>query len=124
MTKKLLIKPTIWAVAFNLIDLSLFMISFWALNIPFNVSVLLIAYGAAAAAGFLVLTPGGAGAYEAIMVAVLTAGGMSASAAFAGVVLTRATLIAGSLLTGFMAYQHALKKIRSTEARRGRFCQR
>ncbi|QQS17443.1 flippase-like domain-containing protein [Candidatus Saccharibacteria bacterium] len=108
--KKLLIKPTIWAVAFNLIDLSLFMISFWALNIPFNVSVLLIAYGAAAAAGFLVLTPGGAGAYEAIMVAVLTAGGMSASAAFAGVVLTRATLIAGSLLTGFMAYQHALKK--------------
>ena len=33
-----------------------------------------------------------------------------ASAAFAGVVLTRATLIAGSLLTGFMAYQHALKK--------------
>lgn len=108
--KKMLVKPIIWSVAFNLIDVALFMVSFWALGISFNPAVLLIAYGAAAAAGFLVLTPGGAGAYEAIMVAVLTAGGMSVEAAFAGVVLTRATLIAGSLLTGFLAYQHALRK--------------
>lgn len=108
--KKMLVRPIIWSIAFNLLDVSLFMVSFWALGIPVNPSVLLIAYGAAAAAGFLMLTPGGAGAYEAIMVAVLTAGGMSAGAAFAGVVLTRATLIAGSLVTGFLAYQHALKK--------------
>lgn len=108
--KKMLVKPIIWSIAFNLLDVSLFMVSFWALGIAVNPAVLLIAYGAAAAAGFLMLTPGGAGAYEAIMVAILTAGGMSAGAAFAGVVLTRVALITGSLLTGFLAYQHALRK--------------
>lgn len=108
--KKMLVKPILWSLAFNLFDVALFMVSFWALGISVNPAVLLIAYGAAATAGFLMLTPGGAGAYEAIMVAILTAGGMSAGAAFAGVVLTRATLMAGSLLTGFLAYQHALRK--------------
>ena len=108
--KKLLAKPIIWSITFNLLDVSLFLVSFWALGISVNPAVLLIAYGAATAAGFLMLTPGGAGAYEAIMVAILTAGGMSAGAAFAGLVLTRSTLMTGSLLTGFLVYQHALRK--------------
>lgn len=108
--KRLLIKPIIWSFIFNIVDVMLFVISFWALGIDVNLAVLLIAYGAAASAGFLMLTPGGAGAYEAIMVTVLSAGGMHPGAAVAGVVLTRATLMVGTLLTGFIVYHQALKK--------------
>ena len=108
--KRILIKPALWALAFNLLEIAMFVVSFWALGVHVNLAVLLIAYGAATAAGALVLTPGGAGAYEAIMVAILTAGSMGAGAAFAGVVLTRASLMTMSLSTGFFAYNHSTKK--------------
>ena len=107
--KKLLHKPVIWSFIFNICEILLFVVSFWAMGTHVNLAVLLIAYGAATSAGILVLTPGGAGAYEAIMVGVLVAGGMSPGAALAGVVLARAALIAGTLLTGVFAYHHALR---------------
>ncbi len=107
--KKLLHKPLIWSFVFNICEILLFVVSFWAMGTQVNLAVLLIAYGAATSAGIIVLTPGGAGAYEAIMVGVLVAGGMSPGAALAGVVLTRAALIAGTLITGVFAYHHALR---------------
>lgn len=107
--KKLLAKPIMWSFTFNIFEILLFAISFWALGASFSPAVLLIAYGAATLAAVAVLTPGGAGAYEAIMVGVLAAGGMDGGAALAGVVLTRATLIACTLLSGLVVYQRALR---------------
>lgn len=107
--KRLLTKPIMWSFTFNIFEILLFTISFWALGASFSPAVLLIAYGAATLAAVAVLTPGGAGAYEAIMVGVLTAGGMDGGAALAGVVLTRATLIACTLLSGLVVYQRALR---------------
>jgi uncharacterized protein (TIRG00374 family) len=108
--KSLLLKPLLWSLAFNLIDVSLFLVTFWALGTPVNPAVMLIAYGGAAVAGTVMFTPGGAGAYEVIMITVLSASGMSIGAATAGVVLTRAILILGTLLSGFVFYQRALHK--------------
>ncbi len=108
--KKLLIKPIMWSFIFNIVDLSLFLVTFWALGTPVNPAIVLIAYGAASMAGLFVLTPGGAGAYEAIMIGILTAGGVAASTAFAGVILTRTILLLGTICTGFVFYQRALAK--------------
>jgi len=108
--KKLLVKPIIWSFIYNIFDILLFAVSFWALGIWVNPAVLLIAYGAAAVAGNFMLTPGGAGAYEAMMIGVLTAGGMPAREAFAGVILGRAVLVTGTMASGLIAYQHALRK--------------
>ena len=61
-------------------------------------------------AGFLSLTPGGAGVYELIMIFFLTMAGVSADVAIAGIVLTRAILLTGTIVFGYVFYQHALWK--------------
>lgn len=108
--KKLLVRPIVWAFVFNLADLVLFMVTFLALGVPINPAVLLLAYGAASVSGLFVPTPGGAGAYETIMVGVLVAGGVGASTAFAGVILTRTVLMIGTLATGYVFYHRSLRK--------------
>lgn len=108
--KKILIRPFIWGVVFTLADVGLFMITFMALGEPINPAPILIAYGVAALAGFFVATPGGAGAYEAIMVAFLAVAGISQGIAIAGIVLTRVILLLGTIIFGYVFYQLALVK--------------
>lgn len=108
--KTLLKRPIMWSFAFNILDVSLFFVTFLALGTFVNPAILLIAYGAATIGGGLMITPGGVGAYEAVMVSILLAGGVPAAAALAGVILTRALLLAGTIGTGFFVYQHAMHK--------------
>jgi putative heme transporter len=108
--KKLLIKPFLWGLVYVGVDALLFLITFWALGNPVNPAPILIAYGVANIAGFFVLTPGGAGAYEAIMVAFLAAAGLASGTAIAGIVLTRVILLMGTIVFGYVFYQRALMK--------------
>jgi len=108
--KRILIKPFWWGIVFTIADVSLFLITFWALGNPVNPAPVLIAYGIAAMAGFFVITPGGAGAYEAIMVAFLAIAGLSQGTAIAGIVLTRIILLIGTIALGYVFYQLALIK--------------
>lgn len=108
--KKILIKPFLWGLLFTLADVSLFLIAFWALGVPVNPAPVLIAYGVAATAGFFVVTPGGAGAYEAIMVAFLAVAGLAQGTAIAGIVLARVILLLGTIVLGYLFYQHAIIK--------------
>lgn len=108
--KKILIKPFLWGLAFTLADIALFLITFWALGAPVNPAPVLIAYGMATIAGFFVVTPGGAGAYEAVMVAFLALAGLDRGAAIAGIVLTRVILLIGTIVFGYLFYQHAIIK--------------
>jgi putative heme transporter len=108
--KSILIRPFIWGVVFTLADVGLFMITFWALDVPINPAPILIAYGVASLAGFFVVTPGGAGAYEAIMVGFLAVAGISQGIAIAGIVLTRVILLLGTIILGYVFYQLAIMK--------------
>ncbi len=108
--KNMLKKPIIWSFIFNILDVALFFVAFCSLGEFVNPAILLIAYGAATLGGGLMVTPGGIGAYEVIMVGVLVAGGVSADASFAGVILTRMLLLVGTISTGFIFYQRALNK--------------
>lgn len=108
--KHILIKPFWWGIVFTIADVSLFLITFWALGNPVNPAPVLIAYGIAAMAGFFVITPGGAGAYEAIMVTFLAIAGLSQGTAIAGIVLTRIILLIGTIALGYVFYQLALIK--------------
>jgi uncharacterized membrane protein YbhN (UPF0104 family) len=75
-----------------------------------NPAPILIAYGVASSAGFFVFTPGGAGAYEAIMIGFLAIAGLNKGTAIAGIVLTRTILLLGTIILGYLFYQHALVK--------------
>lgn len=108
--KAILIKPFLWGLLFTAADVSLFLITFWALGSPVNPAPILIAYGVATIAGFFVVTPGGAGAYEAIMVAFLAVAGLDKGTAIAGIVLTRVILLLGTISMGYLFYQRALLK--------------
>ena len=108
--KRVLIKPFLWGLLFTAADVGLFLITFWALGVPINPAPVLIAYGVAAVAGFFVITPGGAGAYEAIMIAFLAIAGLSQGTAIAGIVLTRVILLIGTIGLGYLFYQHAILK--------------
>jgi uncharacterized protein (TIRG00374 family) len=108
--KSILIRPFIWGIVFTLADVGLFMITFMALGEPINPAPILIAYGVASLAGFFVVTPGGAGAYEAIMVAFLAVAGISQGIAIAGIVLTRVILLLGTIILGYVFYQLAIVK--------------
>lgn len=106
--KKLLIKPFVWGLVYTAVDAGLFFITFLALGDVINPAPILIAYGVASMAGFFMLTPGGAGAYEAIMVAFLAIAGLSSATAIAGIVLTRVILLLGTIGFGYIFYQRAL----------------
>lgn len=108
--KAILLKPFLWGLVYTLCDVSLFLITFWALGAPVNPAPILIAYGVATTAGFFAATPGGAGAYEAIMVAFLAMAGLDQGTAIAGIVLTRVILLMGTICFGYLFYQHALIK--------------
>jgi uncharacterized protein (TIRG00374 family) len=102
--------PTLWAIAFTAAEASLFVVTFWALGTAVNPAPLLIAYVLASVAGFIVVTPGGAGAYEAIMVAFLATAGIASGTAIAGIVLTRVIVLITTIALGYLFYENALGK--------------
>ncbi len=108
--KKLLVKPFIWGLIFTLADAAMFMAGFWSFGHLVNPAPIIIAYGLASLAGFVLLTPGGAGGYEAIMVAFLSTAGVPSGVAIAGVVLTRVILLLGTIISGYLFYQLTLIK--------------
>ncbi|QQS21537.1 flippase-like domain-containing protein [Candidatus Saccharibacteria bacterium] len=108
--RRILIKPYLWGLFFVVTEMAIFWIVFWSLGSPVNPAPILIAYGLATMAGLVVVTPGGAGAYEAIMVLVLAIAGMSQSEAIAGIVLTRAIILFVTVVIGYVFYQMALLK--------------
>jgi putative heme transporter len=108
--KAILLRPFLWGVVYTTADALLFWITFAALGTPVNPAPILIAYGVASMASFFVVTPGGAGAFEALMVAFLAIAGLSQGVVIAGIVLTRVILLIGTILFGYIFYQQAILK--------------
>ena len=108
--KRILIKPYLWALVFTIFDVGIFLVTFWALGTTVNPAPVLIAYGLASMAGFFVATPGGAGAYEALMVAFLTIAGVPSGVAIAGILLARVVQLLTTIIFGYAFYQHAVLK--------------
>jgi len=108
--RKILIRPFIWAITANILDVALIWISFWALGYPLDATLLFIAFGIASIAGAVSVTPGGTGVYETVMVAFLAASGVTPEVAIAGTLLARVTLLAGTILFGYLFYQLTILK--------------
>lgn len=108
--RQLLIKPLVWGAIYAVFDVLMFMIAFWALGTQVNPAVLIIGYGVAGLASLVAFTPGGAGVYEAIMIIFLSMTGVAPDMAIAGIVLTRVILLTGTIVFGYIFYQHALFK--------------
>lgn len=106
--KKVFIAPFWWGILFGVTDIAMFYVTFLALGYPINPAPLVIAYGLAATAGFFMVTPGGAGAYEAIMVMFLTVAGLNPAIALLAILLTRVLLMVSTIALGYIFYQQAI----------------
>lgn len=108
--KRILVQPFLWGLLFTITEIAIFWIVFWSLGSPINPAPILIAYGLASLVGILVVTPGGAGVYEAVMVFVLAIAGMSSGQAIAGIVLARAIILFVTIAVGWAFYQQVVIK--------------
>ena len=108
--KSVLAQPFIWALLFIASDIAIFFLTFLALGAVVNPAAILIAYSLASLAGFAIVTPGGAGAYEALMVMVLVTAGMQQGEAIASVVLARVIILLITIGIGYIFYQLTLNK--------------
>jgi len=108
--KRILIRPLIWSVIGNVLDVSLISITFLALGFWVNPATLFIAFGISSFTAIFAATPGGTGVYEAIMIAFLASAGIPADVAIAGTLLARATLFTGTILFGYLFYQLTINK--------------
>lgn len=115
---RLLIRPSLWGIVFNVTEVSLFFFTFLALGSFVNPATILLALGIAALVGAFLITPGGAGGYEAVMVLVLTSSGVNGAIALAGVILARVILILLTIVSGYLFYHLALEKYGRQPVRR------
>lgn len=108
--KQLLVKPLIWGVVFTLAEVGMFYATFLALGHPINPAPIAIAFGLAGVAGIFMVTPGGAGLYEVVMISFLTVAGVNPGVGIAAIVLVRVLLMVGTIATGYYFYQQAIIK--------------
>lgn len=106
--KRVLLQPFAWGIGFTLLEIALFYVTFLALGSSVNPASILIAYGVASLTGFIVVTPGGAGAYEAVMVMVLATAGLKEGQALAGIILARVIILLVTIVIGYAFYQMTL----------------
>ena len=107
---RILIKPFIWAIFANLADVALIWIAFWSLGYVVSPAILFVAFGVSSLASAISVTPGGAGVYEAIMIAFLASSNVPPDVAIAGTLLARVTLVLGTILFGYVFYQFTVLK--------------
>ena len=107
---KLLKKPMIWGIVYTAFDVAMFTVAFMSLGVFVNPAILMVGYGVAGLAALFVFTPGGTGVYETIMIIFLSMAGTLPDLAIAGIILTRAILLTGTIVFGYIFYQHALIK--------------
>lgn len=108
--KRILLKPFLWALLANILDVVLIYIAFWSFGVQVNPALLFIAFGLASIAGAVVVTPGGAGVYELVMVAFLTSAGVPPTTAIAGTLLARVLLMVMTIAFGYAFYQFTVVK--------------
>lgn len=108
--RKILLVPFLWGSVANILDVGLLWVAFSSLGQVVDPAVLFIAFGLASILGALSVTPGGAGVYEAVMVAFLATSGVPADVAIAGTLLARVILLALTITFGYVFYQITVMK--------------
>jgi uncharacterized protein (TIRG00374 family) len=103
-------RALVWAFVFNISEVALFFLTFLSLGVVVNPATILIALGIGSIIGMFLVTPGGAGGYEAVMILFLASAGVSQGTAVAGVLLARTILILVTIATGYYFYHRALSR--------------
>lgn len=108
--RRLLVQPIMWGLLYVAMDVAMFWVTFLSFGVYVNPATILIAYHVASAAGFLIATPGGVGAYEALMVMVIVMSGVDNANALTGIILARTIILLVTIVGGYIFYQQSIIK--------------
>lgn len=113
--KKILIHPVIWGIVYSFLEVA----TYWLVGISMGhweiLPQIMVAEAIASVIGAVMLTPGGVGGYEGVMILMMSALGVDAGLATAVVITTRVVVLVGTIVSGYGFYQNAISKIGKKE---------
>lgn len=113
--KKILIHPIIWGIIYSFLEVA----TYWLVGISMGhweiLPQIMVAEAIASVIGAVMLTPGGVGGYEGVMILMMSALGVEAGLATAVVITTRVVVLVGTIVSGYGFYQNAISKIGKKE---------
>ncbi len=113
--KKILIHPIVWGIVYSFFEVA----TYWLVGISMGhweiLPQIMVAEAIASVVGAVMLTPGGVGGYEGVMIFVMSVLGVEAGLATAVVITTRVIVLVGTIVSGYGFYQNAISKIGKKE---------
>jgi len=109
--KKILIKPILWGVLYNFLEIATYEIVALAMGHGEIFPQIMVAEALSSVIGAFLLTPGGVGGYEGAMIAVMVGLGTSLPVASTVVIVTRVIVLLNTIVSGYGFYQNAISKI-------------
>lgn len=113
--KKILVHPIVWGIMYSFLEVA----TYWLVGISMGhweiLPQIMVAEAIASVIGAVLLTPGGVGGYEGVMILMMSALGVEAGLATAVVITTRVIVLVGTIVSGYGFYQNAISKIGKKE---------
>ncbi len=113
--KKILIHPIVWGVIYSFLEVATYWLVGISMGHPWILPQIMVAEAIASVIGAVMLTPGGVGGYEGVMIFVMSVLGVDAGLATAVVITTRVVVLVGTIVSGYGFYQNAISKIGKKE---------
>lgn len=113
--KHILIHPIIWGVIYSFFEIATYWLVGISMGHPEILPQIMIGEALASVVGAVMLTPGGVGGYEGVMIFVMSTLGVDPGLATAVVITTRVVVLVGTIVSGYGFYQNAISKIGKKE---------
>lgn len=109
--KKILVRPILWGVLYNFLEIATYEIVAISMGHPEIFPQIMVAEALASVIGAIVPLPGGVGGYEGSMIYIITKLGTPLSVASTVVIVTRVIVLMNTIVSGYGFYQNAISKI-------------
>ena len=113
--KHILIHPIMWGIVYSFFEVATYWLVGISMGHPEILPQIMVAEALGSVVGAVMLTPGGVGGYEGVMIFIMSTLGVDVGLATAVVITTRVVVLVGTIVSGYGFYQNAISKIGKKE---------
>ena len=113
--KRILIHPIMWGIIYSFFEVATYWLVGISMGHPEILPQIMVAEALGSVVGAVMLTPGGVGGYEGVMIFIMSTLGVDVGLATAVVITTRVVVLVGTIVSGYGFYQNAISKIGKKE---------
>ena len=113
--KQILIHPIMWGIVYSFFEVATYWLVGISMGHPEILPQIMVAEALGSVVGAVMLTPGGVGGYEGVMIFIMSTLGVDVGLATAVVITTRVVVLVGTIVSGYGFYQNAISKIGKKE---------